>query len=136
MNNILDLLLKADLTKIRRPIKNVEIKRLSEVLGETVVFKCEALDAEKFNEIQENALQINEKGEFESINTSEMQIFAILEGVKEPNLKSRELMDKFGAVTPKELIKALLLPGEISNLYSMISDLSGFTKDAVAEIKN
>lgn len=134
--NTLDLLLKSDLSKVRRPIKVVEIKRLSDSLGESVLFKCEALDAEKFNEIQENALSINEKGEFENINTSELQIFSIIEGVKEPNLKSKELMNMFGAPTPKELVKTLLLPGEISNLYNVISDLSGFTKDAVSEIKN
>lgn len=132
----LDLLLKSDLTKIKKPTKEVELKRLSEILEDTVIFKCEALDAERFNEIQENALHINEKGEFENINTSEMQIFTILEGVKEPNLKSKELLEKFGAITPKELIKSLLLPGEISNLYNIISELSGFNKDTVVEIKN
>ncbi|MBW9159345.1 phage tail assembly chaperone [Clostridium tagluense] len=132
----LDLLLKSDLTKIKRPTKEVELKRLSEILGDTVIFKCEALDAERFNEIQENALHINEKGEFENINTGEMQIFTILEGVKEPSLKSKDLLEKFGAVTPKELIKNLLLPGEISNLYNIISELSGFNKDTVVEIKN
>lgn len=132
----LDLLLKSDLTKIQRPTKEVELKRLSEILGDTVIFKCEALDAERFNEIQENALHINEKGEFENINTGEMQIFTILEGVKEPSLKSKDLLEKFGAVTPKELIKKLLLPGEISNLYNIISELSGFNKDTVVEIKN
>ncbi|MCB2300934.1 phage tail assembly chaperone [Clostridium tagluense] len=132
----LDLLLKSDLTKIQIPTKEVELKRLSEILGDTVIFKCEALDAERFNEIQENALHINEKGEFENINTGEMQIFTILEGVKEPSLKSKDLLEKFGAVTPKELIKKLLLPGEISNLYNIISELSGFNKDTVVEIKN
>jgi hypothetical protein len=134
--NTLDLLLKSDVTKIKRPVKKVEIKRLSELLGESVVFNCEALDAEKFNEIQEGALMISEKGEFENINTSELQIFTLIEGVKEPNLKSKELLEKFSAVTPKELVKKLLLPGEISNLYNIISDLSGFNKDNVVEIKN
>lgn len=134
--NALDLLLNSDLSKIKRPTKDVEITRLSEVLGETMVFKCEALDAEKFNEIQDNALVINEKGEFQNINTSELQIFTIMEGVKEPNLKSKELLTKLGAITPKDAIKLLLLPGEISNLYNVISDLSGFNKDTVQEIKN
>lgn len=134
--NTLELLLKSDLSKIKRPTKEVEITRLSEVLGEKVVFKCEALDAEKFNEIQDNALVINEKGEFQNINTSELQIFTIIEGVKEPNLKSKELLDKLGVITPKEAVKNLFLPGEISNLYNVISELSGFNKDTVQEIKN
>ena len=36
MSNIVDLLLNADLEQIQRPSKEVEIKRLSNVLGEKV----------------------------------------------------------------------------------------------------
>ncbi len=132
----LDLLLKVDLDKIKKPMKEVEVKRLSEILEEKVVFKCEALDAEKFGEIQDSAIHMNSNGEFDSLDTNELQIFTILEGVKEPSLKSKELLEKFGAVTPKELVKKLLLPGEISSLYGVISDISGFKGDTVIEIKN
>ena len=34
MSNVIDLLLNADLEQIERPVKEVEIKRLSNVLGE------------------------------------------------------------------------------------------------------
>ena len=65
-----------------------------------------------------------------------MQIMTVLAGVKEPNLKNKELMEKFNAPTPKELLQKLLLSGEITNLYNVISELSGYGPDSVAEVKN
>lgn len=132
----LELLLNSNSAKIKRPTREVEIKRLSELLGEQVVFTCCALDAEKFGEIQENSLKINSRGEFENIDTSELQIFSLIEGIKDPKLKDKELMEKFASKTPKELVKRLLLPGEIASLYNIISELSGFNDDTVLEIKN
>lgn len=131
----MDLLLKLNPEEIRKPQKQVELKRLSRILGGKAVFTCEAISADKFAEIQEKAVKV-ENGQLEDIDTSEIQIFAILEGVKDPNLKLKELREKLGAPTPKELVKKLLLPGEITQLYNVISDLSGFGSDAVEEIKN
>ena len=54
--NTLDLLLKLDESKIKKPTKQVEIRRLSEVLGEKVVFTCQAVTANKMAEIQEMVL--------------------------------------------------------------------------------
>lgn len=136
MKKTIDLLLNADLSMLKKPCKEVELKRLSELLGEKVIFKCEGIAADKFAQIQEGVLVLNDEGDFENIDTQELQIFTIIEGVKEPRLKNSELIEKFQAVTPKELVKKLLLPGEISHLYNIISELSGFNSDTVVEIKN
>lgn len=128
----LDLLLKLDESKIKKPTKKVEIKRLSEILGEKVIFTCEAVSAARMAEIQEMALDV----ENQQIDVQEMQLMTVLAGVKEPDLKNKELLEKFHAPTPKELLQKLLLAGEITNLYNVISELSGFNKDAVAEVKN
>jgi len=128
----LDLLLKMDETKIKKPTKGVEIRRLSEVAGEKVVFVCEAVTHNKMAEIQEMAFDIKSQ----QMDIQEMQVMTVLAGVKEPNFKSKELLEKFHAPTPKELVQKLLLPGEITNLYNVISELSGFGSDAVAEVKN
>lgn len=132
--DILNILLSADLTKIKLPEKQVKIERLSEDLGVDVVFTCRAIAPDKMEEIQENAMKIID-GE-PDLDVTEMQIFTVIEGVKDPNLKDRELREKFGALTPKELVNKLLLPGEISRLYRIISDLSGFGNKAVTEVKN
>ncbi|MCG8539296.1 MAG: XkdN-like protein [Clostridia bacterium] len=130
--NTLDLLLQLDESKLKKPCKEVNMKRLSELTGERVIFKIEALTPAKMEEIQEMAMDET----MENINVSELQIMTILEGVKEPNFKSKELMDKFGVYTPKDLIRKILLPGEIITLYNIIGDLSGFDGGAVEEVKN
>lgn len=128
----LDLLLKMDESKIKKPTKEVEIKRLSEAVGEKVVFVCEAISPNKMAEIQEMVLDVKTQ----QVDVQEMQVLTVLAGTKEPNLKSKELMEKFHVPTPKELLLKLLLPGEITSLYNVISELSGFGPDAVAEVKN
>jgi len=130
--NTLDLLLQLDESKLKKPSKEVEMKRLSELTGEKIIFKVEALTPAKMEEIQE--VSMDEK--LESINLSELQIMTVLEGVKEPSFKAKELMDKFGVYTPKDLIRKILLPGEIITLYNIIGDLSGFDGGAVEEVKN
>lgn len=132
MNNTLDLLLQLDESKLKKPGKEVEIKRLSELTGEKTIFKVEAISPEKMDEIQELSIDMKTK----NISIGEMQILTVIEGVKEPNFKSQELMDKFKVYTPKDLIRKILLPGEILTLYNMIGELSGFNGGAIEEIKN
>ncbi|MCT4605860.1 MAG: hypothetical protein N4A64_07105 [Marinisporobacter sp.] len=130
--NTLDLLLQLDESKLRKPSKEVEMKRLSEAIGEKVIFRVEALTPDKMEEIQELAMD----EEQESINIGELQRMTVIEGVKSPSLKSKELMDKFHVYTPKDLVTKLLLPGEIITLYNIIGELSGFDGGAVEEVKN
>lgn len=133
-NNVMDLLLSADIKKFNKPTKKVKMVRLSELLGTDVVFICEGLTPDQMEKIQENAMSI--KGGDVDVNMNELQIFTVLEGVKEPNLKSKELREKYGVATPKELVKNLLLSGEITKLYNVISDLSGYGEKAIEEVKN
>lgn len=130
--NTLDLLLGMDETKLKKPVKDVEIKRLSELTGEKTVFKIEAISPSKMEEIQDISINMKTK----NINVGEMQILTVLEGIKNPNLKTKELMEKFQVYTPKDLIRKILLPGEILTLYNMIGELSGFDGGAVEEVKN
>lgn len=120
--NTLDLLLNANLSEIKIPSKEVKIKRLSEALSADVVFKVQAINYDK----REELLETNDK---------DFKIHVLLETVKEPNLKSKELMEKHSAVTPVETVKKLLLAGEIDDLYTEVSKLSGFASDTLEEIK-
>lgn len=132
MSNTLDLLLKIDKKKLVRPTKQVEIKRLSEITGEKVLFTLQALTWDEKEEIAETAVT---KGEYDSALA---QVLTIVKCIVDPNLKDKKLMDDFGVVTPQDLIEksGLLLVGEVQTLYSEITSLSGFGDDAVAEIKN
>ena len=145
--NMLDLLLGADLGKIKLPHRDMEISRLSETLGAPFVVRCNALSQDKHEELQDLAVEI--KGKDVDLDVNKLQILTIIEGVEAlvPDakgelvaagllLKNDELKSKFKAATPKELAKALFMPGEIAKLYNAISELSGFSDEAVKEVKN
>ena len=132
--NIVEKLLKMDAGKIEIPSKVITIK--AKKMKQTLEFPCKALDAERYAEIQEGALEIR-KGDVKKINMYSMKTLIIIEGCPEV-FKSKEVMDHFGTPTPKELIKKLLLSGEIDDLYNGINELSGYEKDDEDEesIKN
>ncbi|EJO5347139.1 phage portal protein [Clostridium botulinum] len=137
INNVMDLLLKADTSKLKRATKEVKIQSLSESFGQDVVFTLQAIPIEKYNEIQEQGVSIDEE-ELSNIDYNKIQMLTVLEGVKEPNLKSKELMEHFKAHTPIELLQRMFSgrPGEIATLYNNINDLCGFGRKAIEEIKN
>lgn len=136
--NVLDLLLGSDIGEIKLPTKQIEITRLSEVYGKPFVVTCKALSPEKYEEVQDMALKVN--GKDVDLDVNLLQLFVALEGIVDdsgkPMFKNKELMTKFKATTPKELIKKILLSGEITNLYGEIAKLSGFGENAVVEVKN
>ncbi|MFL0248862.1 phage tail assembly chaperone [Clostridium neuense] len=136
-NNVMDLLLKADTSKIKKPVKKVKIQSLSESLGEEVVFTIEALSMKEYSAIQESSYSLV-NNELSDIDVNKIQILTVLEGVKEPNLKDKQLLEHFNAHSPVELIEKMFAgrPGEITNLYNHINSLCGFDKGTIEEIKN
>ena len=136
--NVLDLLLGADIGKIDLPTKKVEITRLSQVYGEPFVVTCKALTPDKYEEVQDMALDVSSKDVDLDVNL--LQLFTTIEGVVDetgkPLLKNKDLMKKFKAQTPKELVRILFLSGEIANIYGTIAELSGFGNEAIKEVKN
>lgn len=136
--NVLDLLLGSDIGEIKLPTKKMEITRLSEVFGKPFIVTCKALSPEKYEEVQDMALKVN--GKDVDLDVNLLQLFVALEGIVDdsgkPMFKNKELLTKFKASTPKELIKKVLLSGEITNIYGEIAKLSGFGDEAVKEVKN
>ena len=136
--NVLDLLLGSDIGEIKLPTKQVEITRLTELYGKPFVITCKALSPEKFEEVQDMAVNI--KGKDADLDLNLLQIFVTIEGIVDeagkPMLKNKDLMAKFNAKTPKELARKLFLSGEIANIYNEISELSGYGDASVTEVKN
>ena len=136
--NVLDLLLGSDLGEIKLPTKQVEITRLTQVYGKPFVITCKALSPEKYEEVQDMAVNVN--GKDVDLDVNLLQLFVVIEGVVDeagkPMLKNKDLMAKFKAQTPKELARKIFLSGEITNIYGEIAQLSGFGEDAVKEVKN
>lgn len=121
MDNTLDLLLKMEVPNA--PTKEIRIKRLSKLSGGDVIFKLKALSFSRVAELKE--LHAGE----------DMGVHILLAGVVSPDLGSSELKEKYRAATPAELIKALLLPGEIEDISREIEKLSGYRVSTVDEIK-
>lgn len=135
--NILDLLLGSDVGKIKLPTKEVEITRLSQVYGAPFILTIKAITPAKFEEIQDMSIDV--KGKDADIDITQLQLFTVIEGVVDatgaPMFKNKELMSKFKVSTPKDLVRAILLSGEIAKIYGEISELVGFGDNAVKKSK-
>lgn len=117
----LDLLLKAN--PMNLPEKKIKLKRLSNECGGDVIFGL-------------RALTYNRAAEIKTAHAgADMEVHILLAGVISPDLKSEELKRKFNAATPAEMVKAMLLPGEIEDISREIEKLSGYRVTTLEEIK-
>ena len=124
--SVLDLLLRPELPDVRRvlPEKQVEVKRLTELAGEPVVFTLRAMT---YNETR----QLYDKPR------EDQALSAVLYGCKDPDFRDKRLLDsEKGIVTPLDAIKARLFAGEIDELHMEIRKLSGYLRRTLAEVKN
>ena len=131
MSNIVEQLLKLDANEIEMP-KGTH-KMYCKKLGQELEFEIEAIDAEKVAEIQEMAIDIT-KGEINSIDTYKLKVETIAAGCK--MFKNKELQKHFKALNHRELIKKLLLSGEMDSLNEAINKLNSVTEIEENEIKN
>jgi len=118
--DVMELLLSAAPMKL--PEKDYKIKRLSKELGKDVVFRLRAVHYSRIAEIRR-------------VGIEEQDIHIVLAGVVAPDLKNDALMARFNAVTPAELIKNMLLPGEIDDLALRVEKLSGYKSVVTEEVK-
>jgi hypothetical protein len=80
------------------------------------------------------AIDLNSNG-LEGMDTFKLQALTVVEGCKDV-FKNKDLMKHFNAPTPIELVRRLLLDGELSELYSTVSSLSSYQASSDDEIKN
>ena len=124
--SVLDLLLRPELPDVRRvlPEKQVEVKRLTELAGEPVVFTLRALSYKEIRDIQDKRRE-------------DQAVSAVLYACKDPDWRDQRLLSAVsGAVTPLDVIQARLSPGEIDELYVEIQKLSGYINRTLREVKN
>lgn len=124
--SVLDLLLRTDLPDVRKvlPEKRVEVKRLSELAAEPVVFTLRALTYDETRQLQDKSRE-------------DQAVAAVLYACKDPDWRDKRLLDPAGgAVTPLDAIKARLTAGEIDELYIEIQKLSGYLRRTLADVKN
>lgn len=132
MSNIVDELLKIDLGEIEVPktTKKIYLKKLKKEFS----FECVALDAEKANEIRMKAIDLA-SGSVDDIDMFKLQAYTVIEGCKNV-FKNNDLMKHFNVPTPLELVRKLLLDGELTELSNTITELSSYQEVKENEIKN
>ena len=122
--SILDILLGDKVGNVERelPEARYRVDRLSEAAGEDVVFTLRALPYGKVHDLERF--------------TQDADVSILLAGCREPDLRDKRLMEKFGAPTPAEAVKRLLLAGEIADLSQAVERLSGYRRNTITEVKN
>ena len=132
MSNIVEELLKIDLgeVEIPRETKRIYLKKLKKEFS----FECVALDAEKANEIRMKSIDLT-SGTVDDIDMFKLQAYTVIEGCKNV-FKNNDLMKHFNAPTPIELVRRLLLDGELTELSNTITELSSYQEIKENEIKN
>ena len=132
MSNIVEELLKIDLGEVEIPkeTKKIYLKKLKKEFE----FECVALDAEKANEIRMKSIDLA-SGTVDDIDMFKLQAYTVIEGCKNV-FKNKDLMKHFNAPTPIELVRRLLLDGELTELSNTITELSSYQEVKDNEIKN
>ena len=122
--SVLDLLLGGSIPNVEKdlPTATYKIDRLSAIAGHDVVFKLKALPYGKVHDIERF--------------TQDVAVNILLAGCVEPNLKDERLQEKFGGATPADVVKKMLLAGEITDLSQAIETLSGYRRMTITEVKN
>lgn len=124
--SVLDLLLRPELPDVRKilPEKRMEVKRLSKLTGQPVIFTLRALSYNEIRKVQGKPRE-------------DQAVSAVLYGCKDPDFRDKRLVDPEKSVaTPLDAIKARLNPGEIDELYVELQMLSGYIHRTLAEVKN
>ena len=120
MDDVLSILLSNEPLKL--PEGDYKVNRLSEGMGGDVIFRIRALREDRITEIFR-------------LHDEDADVFLVLAGVISPDLKNQSLLDKYNASTPAELVKAMLIPGEIRALVRQITSLCGIGLDTIEEVK-
>lgn len=122
--SVLDLLLGGSIPNVEKelPTASYKVDRLSALAGHDVVFKLKALPYGKVHDIERF--------------TQDVDVNILLAGCVEPNLKDERLQEKFGGATPADVVKRMLLAGEITDLSNAVEKLSGYRRMTITEVKN
>lgn len=129
--NAVDLLLKMDRGKVKAiPTKEIEVRRLSAIAGQPFKVKLQAVPGDKWNDIAGTVSGADDAANYKSSK------HLLLAGMVDPDLKSHELQEAYGAASPLDLLEKLFLAGEIMNIAAEVTDLSGFGGDPEEKVKN
>lgn len=118
--NLVDKLLALDKGEAEKKVTGeYESKRLKRMIGDGTI-NIEKVSERKIKEYQ--AMMMDNKGSINNDMLFDGMLLIAVEGIKNPNLKNQELMEHFGAATPKDLAE-ILFDGEIEEIGDAIVSL-------------
>jgi len=91
-----------------------------------------------FSEAQQASYQklsLGRDSRFDISKFGKMKITTVANHIVKPNFSDPKFLDRVYCQTAEEFILTKFLPGEISEIYSAITKLSGFDKDIDEEIE-
>jgi hypothetical protein len=133
--SLTEKLLALDAQKYKeKQTATIEIKRLSEQIGEPFLVKVQEVGSERMQELQ--AMFFDKKGRVDMSQTRTVSALIALEGVIDPNLKDKTLLEHYEAATPKDLVNILFKGDELTNVSSKIANISGYNTEEGEEEKN
>lgn len=132
--NLIEKLLSVDKAKAtEKAEKKIESKKLSKLVGEGTEIIIRELSGKRYNTLQ--AMLYDKKGNRNMNATYDFNLMCCVHGVVDPCLTDKNLMEHFGAATPKDLAE-ILFGVESGNIATEIVKLSGLGEDAEEEVKN
>lgn len=124
--SLLDKLLKADCNKLaEKETAEFEIPRLSHIMGEPFVLKLKEISSERLSEIAEDNTEYSKNGRVKSQDSYKIGLDTVLEGTVDPDFRDKDLMKKFGVITPYDLLNKLFKMGELTKIANEITKLCG-----------
>ena len=132
---IIDKLIQADKEKLAGAASGeVEIKRLSDMLGEPFVLKLKSLGTKKMRELARSATTAAtytaqrrdgavEKHSEDTLDGYRLTLSSIVEACVEPDFRDKRLLAKYETQSPEDVVAEIFLPGEIELISGKIRSL-------------
>ena len=127
------------------PVENQEVevsKRFKDDAGNTVKFEIKSISNEMDDALRkQNTRQVKKaKGVIvPELDQQKYFVDLVLKSLVYPDLNDKELQDSWGVMDSKELINAMLLPGEYTALLQEVQKINGWdlnVEDIKDEVKN
>jgi len=127
------------------PVENQEVevsKRFKDDAGNTVKFEIKSISNEMDDALRkQNTRQVKKaKGVIvPELDQQKYFVDLVLKSLVYPDLDDKELQDSWGVMDSRELINAMLLPGEYTALLQEVQKINGWdlnVEDIKDEVKN
>lgn len=120
--------------------KEVEVAispRFKDKDGNLLKFKIRPMSGDEFGKYQKQCTSITINGRKKETNfdSGKFNLLCIVNHCIDPSFKDADLIKGLGVQTPEQAVSKVLLAGEIVELGSQISTISGFDTDINEEIE-